>query len=562
MLFRNYPRDFRYQFFSRDLPRGASCFICRENVLTGLEGLPSGGSLRRRAVPVAPSRRAAARRARDAARRRRRSTATGGVDVKWIPNPDTRPRPRRSTPTSPRSSRTSRRSPRTSASRSSIPRSGRSSWRASELFSTPIQAVYTRTITSPRWGVRGTGKSGDTAYTALVARRPGRRQRHPPGPRRLRPSPIRTSRRRVAVARVRHDVGNSFVEPPRRPTARSTAAATTACSAPTSSGGRTTTDTVTGQLLFSSHRDAEPARPRRRVGRPHALRRRAGLLVVAHHARLRLRRLRSRRSATASVPTRASCPRSASARCTAEAGYTWHPTGFFSQVRTFAFTDPMWDNDGGDHPQPASRPESAWTAAGTPSPSSRSGPTGGESSGAGPSRDAPARSPSSSSASSSRRALRVLISQLSLEGAVGEEIDFDNARPGHGATLHWAPRCGPPTTSPCASTRRAGGSTSDPTAADPRAACSRRGSSACKATYTFNARSYLRADRPVRAHGQRSRPLPRARRRSAAARSPAQRSSPTSSTGSRCCSSATATRVTAACHAPGSSTTSMSGSTP
>ena len=45
MLYRNYPRDFRYQMFSAKLPRGGNCFICRSNVLTGLEGLPGGGKL-------------------------------------------------------------------------------------------------------------------------------------------------------------------------------------------------------------------------------------------------------------------------------------------------------------------------------------------------------------------------------------------------------------------------------------------------------------------------------------------------------------------------------------
>ncbi len=45
MLFRNYPREFRYQLFSTKLPRGGSCFVCRENVLTGLEGLPDGDHL-------------------------------------------------------------------------------------------------------------------------------------------------------------------------------------------------------------------------------------------------------------------------------------------------------------------------------------------------------------------------------------------------------------------------------------------------------------------------------------------------------------------------------------
>ena len=45
MLYRNYPRDFRYQMFSSTLPRGGNCFICRSNHLTGLENLPPAGHL-------------------------------------------------------------------------------------------------------------------------------------------------------------------------------------------------------------------------------------------------------------------------------------------------------------------------------------------------------------------------------------------------------------------------------------------------------------------------------------------------------------------------------------
>jgi len=45
MLYRNYPRDFRYQIFSTKLPRGGNCFICRANTLVGLERLPSGGHI-------------------------------------------------------------------------------------------------------------------------------------------------------------------------------------------------------------------------------------------------------------------------------------------------------------------------------------------------------------------------------------------------------------------------------------------------------------------------------------------------------------------------------------
>src|SRR3954467_13638220 len=38
-----------------------------------------------------------------------------------------------------------------------------------DLFSTPLQAVYTRNITSPRWGVRATGELGSSLYTFLIA---------------------------------------------------------------------------------------------------------------------------------------------------------------------------------------------------------------------------------------------------------------------------------------------------------------------------------------------------------------------------------------------------------
>jgi hypothetical protein len=45
MLYRNRPRDFRYQYFSMKIPRGSNCFICQSNPLTGLSGLPPGGHL-------------------------------------------------------------------------------------------------------------------------------------------------------------------------------------------------------------------------------------------------------------------------------------------------------------------------------------------------------------------------------------------------------------------------------------------------------------------------------------------------------------------------------------
>ena len=45
LLYRNRPRDFRYQMFSSKLPRGSNCFICHQKRITGLTGLPSGNHL-------------------------------------------------------------------------------------------------------------------------------------------------------------------------------------------------------------------------------------------------------------------------------------------------------------------------------------------------------------------------------------------------------------------------------------------------------------------------------------------------------------------------------------
>ncbi len=41
ILYRNYPRDFRYQISSVRIPKGSNCTVCREADLTGITALPS-----------------------------------------------------------------------------------------------------------------------------------------------------------------------------------------------------------------------------------------------------------------------------------------------------------------------------------------------------------------------------------------------------------------------------------------------------------------------------------------------------------------------------------------
>jgi hypothetical protein len=210
MLYRNYPRDFRYQMFSTTLPRGGQCFICRSNKLTGLVGLPSAGHL-----VVAPYVSGAKEsRVADAGvlgdeLEGQPFDANFGFDLKWTPGANT--------------AVDGTFKPDFSQIESDVAQIGSNERFALffpekrpfflegiELFSTPIQAVYTRTITSPKWGGRTTGKLGSAAYTALVAEDRG-------GGSVILPGPLGSDfadqdfKSLVAIARVRRDIGQSFV---------------------------------------------------------------------------------------------------------------------------------------------------------------------------------------------------------------------------------------------------------------------------------------------------------------------------------------------------------------
>jgi hypothetical protein len=167
MLWRNYARDYRYQFVSVKQPRGSQCFVCRENTLTGLSRLPTGGHL-----VVAPY---------VAANQTARQPGTLGTplvndpfahkigaDVKYTPNADNT----LDATIRPDFSQIESDTAQISTNQRFalfFPEKRPFFLEGVELFSTPIQAVYTRTITAPDWGARATGKLGGVNYTALVA---------------------------------------------------------------------------------------------------------------------------------------------------------------------------------------------------------------------------------------------------------------------------------------------------------------------------------------------------------------------------------------------------------
>jgi hypothetical protein len=208
LLYRNYPRDFRYQMFSATLPRGGNCFICRSNALTGLENLPPAGHL-----IVAPYGTAK----EDAVPREDLGSSlvnkpirlNGGIDAKWTPNEN--------------NAIDGTLNPDFSQVESDVaqiavnqrfalfyPEKRPFFLEGLELFSTPIQAVYTRSITSPRWGLRATGKIGAYQYTGFVSVDRGGGSVILPGPNGSSFADQDFSSF-VGMARMRRDFGKSFV---------------------------------------------------------------------------------------------------------------------------------------------------------------------------------------------------------------------------------------------------------------------------------------------------------------------------------------------------------------
>ena len=208
LLYRNRPRDFRYQIFSARLPRGSNCFVCRSNPLLGLSGLPQGGH-----IVLAPYFSAS-----DAALpvgtlgtplSREPVNPEFGVDLKWAPDADNVV----DATVNPDFSQVESDTAQISANERFAlfyPEKRPFFLEGVDLFATPIQAVYTRTITAPDWGGRATGKVGGVRYTALVAEDDG-------GGTVIVPGPVNSEfadqafRSTVMIARAKRDIGLSYV---------------------------------------------------------------------------------------------------------------------------------------------------------------------------------------------------------------------------------------------------------------------------------------------------------------------------------------------------------------
>jgi hypothetical protein len=208
LLYRSYPRDRRYQFFSAKQPRGTNCFICHSNSLSGLEHLPGGGHLV--AAPYVSASEGAHPRAEDG------SPLVGdpvkphaGLDVKFTPNADSAV----DFALNPDFSQVESDTAQISVNERFalfFPEKRPFFLEGADLFQTPLQAIYTRTITSPDWGGRITGKEAGIRYTMLVAQDNGGGSVVIPGPN---GSSLATQEfgSTDIIARLKRDIGPSFV---------------------------------------------------------------------------------------------------------------------------------------------------------------------------------------------------------------------------------------------------------------------------------------------------------------------------------------------------------------
>lgn len=209
LLYRNYPRDRRYQFFSARLPRDVNCFICNSSKLTGLSALPHGSHLV--IAPYAAASQTAAPEGGVLGNPMKKDDLDDeyGGDIKWNPsaglaidgtvNPDF-------------SQIESDVAQITANERFALffPEKRPFFLEGIDLFSTPLSAVYTRTITQPTAGLRATGKLGSTSYTALYTQDEGGGSVILPGPEGS-GAADQEFVSDVGIARVKRDFGQSFV---------------------------------------------------------------------------------------------------------------------------------------------------------------------------------------------------------------------------------------------------------------------------------------------------------------------------------------------------------------
>jgi uncharacterized protein DUF5916 len=423
MLYRNYPRAFRYQFFSTVLPRGGNCFICRANTLHGLAHLPSGGHIV--AAPyVSAGDTAHPRGDLGTALRRDPITSQAGIDVKWTPTADNAV----DLTVKPDFSQVESDTAQISANERFalfFPEKRPFFLEGVNLFSTPIQAIYTRTITAPRWGARMTGKEAGIGYTVLVADDAGGGSAIIPGPN---DSTLVSEDfgATVFVARLKKDVGRSFVSMVLTDREGHDGNGRNLVAGPDVQWRPTASDSITAQWLIS--RTTTPNRPdvaAEWTGQ--RLASQAGTIQWAHNTTHYDAFGMYKDVGAGFRADTGFVPQVDDRDVNGSTGWTFRPTGLVSRLRTFVSLDRQADHAGvliSRNAEQGVGMDTRWN-------------------GFMQFRYIDDRIRAGDRAIGRRQFGYVVqispsrrISQISLDGTLGEQIDFENARAGHGSTVN------------------------------------------------------------------------------------------------------------------------------
>lgn len=343
MLYRNYPRDRRYQMFTNKLPRDKNCFVCSWGKVSGLRGLPTGDHMV--IAPYATANQVGAPRNEVLGNEfvNRPIGAEAGLDFKWSPTADMAV----DATINPDFSQIESDVAVISTNERFaifIPEKRPFFLEGVELFSTPIQAVYTRTITSPRWGARTTGKSGDYAYTFLVAQDRG-------GGDVILPSAfgsgfaLQDFSSLALIGRVRRDLGNRSFVSFLTTTRESEDGAHNRVFGPDFQWRIGDSNTITGQLLYSSTETPD---------RPDIAGEWNGQKLAGHAAHMWYQHGTAKndfyiQASDYDEEFRADngfVPQVGWRGSYVEGGHTWRPTGFFSRIRAFALGEYQETQDG------------------------------------------------------------------------------------------------------------------------------------------------------------------------------------------------------------------------
>jgi len=430
LLYRNYPRDYHYQFFSARLPRGGNCFVCRSNTLVGLEHLPAGGHIV--AAPyVSASAFAHPRDDLGSPLVRDPVKPHVGLDVKFTPNADNA----LDFTVKPDFSQVESDVAQISANERFalfFPEKRPFFLEGVDLFQTPIQAVYTRTITAPRWGARVTGKEAGIRYTALVADDGGGGSVILPGPN-TSSLAAQDFGSTVFVARAKRDIGLSFVSVLVTDREGHDTRSHNRVLGPDFTWRPSGSDAVTGQWLFSETRTPDrPALAAEWTGQSFSSH--AGMVTWSHStthfdALGKYKDLGNQfRADTGFVP------QVGYRETFGFAGWTFRPTGAITRLRTFLNADHQVDRSGAL----ISRTVEPGFGMDTRLNGFMQFRYIDDEIRAGDRRIGRRQFGYIAQFSPSRR-----VAQLAVDGTTGQEIDFVNARPGSGTTINLSARLNP-----------------------------------------------------------------------------------------------------------------------